>query len=470
MKTATAIWVAVPAIGVVVAAALLGSPQVNSAPDDPYAYLVHFVLTTGVALLAFLSAFLVGSVAADIHDTRVVLLFFALVSIGGFFAEHGLATPDVLVPIDGEIEEHGLGLYQVAGVVSLFAGALFFSLSTRTWGAQARRFLGDRAVMWIGIVTISFIAFDALGLTFHTWFDVLPIGQAPSIWIIAAPTALLFGYAAVQYARSYQLARLPMQWALVMGLGLLATAAIVQAASSPWTWSWWEYHVLMLLGFVSILSGIVFEFSRRRSLRTIMEGLIRVRSLVQSELEYSDTISTLAAATEARDPETHGHTARVAEIAVRIGNAMKLPAERVRVLARAGLLHDIGKLGIPDSILLKNGSLTEAEWEVMRRHPELGHEIVRRAGSLEAESRLIRMHHERLDGHGYAAGLAPTEIPTDARILSVADVYDSLATDRPYRKAFPPERAMEILREEANGHLDPEIVEIWSRIYREYHE
>src|SRR5207253_1091518 len=121
----------------------------------------------------------------------------------------------------------------------------------------------------------------------------------------------------------------------------------------PWTWSWWEYHVLMLLGFLALLGGILFEFSRRRSLRAIMEGIVRLRSLVESELEYSDTISTLAAATEARDPNTRGHTARVAEIAVRLGQEMKLSAERLRVLARAGLLHDIGKLGISDAILLK---------------------------------------------------------------------------------------------------------------------
>jgi HD-GYP domain-containing protein (c-di-GMP phosphodiesterase class II) len=200
-----------------------------------------------------------------------------------------------------------------------------------------------------------------------------------------------------------------------------------------------------------------------------MEGLVRLRGLVQSELEYSDTIATLAAATEARDPATHGHTARVAEIAVRIGQAMKLPDERVRVLARAGLLHDIGKLGIPDAILLKPGPLTEDEWRIMRTHPELGHDIVQRAGSLEAESRLVRMHHERLDGAGYSHGLAGSEIPIDARILSVADVYDALVTHRPYRDGYPSERALELLSEEAGSHLDPAVIDVWTALCPIYH-
>ena len=496
-----ATWVGVPLLGLGILAALLADPERNAAPADRSAYVFHFAITTIVSLLAFLAAFLVGLVAGRIRDTRALLLYLALASIAGFFTEHALGTPDVLIPLERQADVSGglvnpyggdpyggdpygepstdgptfavpvggIGLYQVAGVMSLFAGALFFALSVRSWGSTAHRYLGERAKVWMGAVPLAFVVLIVGGIAFYPAFDGLPIAKQPSVWLLAIPTQLLFLMAAVHYARAYSLARLPMQWALVMGLILLAATSVAQAASPPWTWSWWGYHVLMLLGFLVILGGILYEFSRRRSLRAIMEGLVRLRSLVESELEYSDTISTLAAATEARDPYTRGHTARVAEVAVRIGQEMKLSAERLRVLARAGLLHDIGKLGTPDAILLKPGPLTDEEWHVMRRHPELGHDIVMRAGSLERESRLVRMHHERLDGKGYVAGLPGDEIPLDARILTVADVYDSLVTDRPYRKGYPPDRAMQVLREEAGTHLDPEVVEAWSRIQPRYH-
>lgn len=486
-----ATWVGVPLLGLAILAALLANPERNAAPADHSARLFHFAITTIVSLLAFLSAFLVGLVAGRIRDTRALLLYLALVSIAGFFTAHALGTPDVLIPIDRRADVAGVlvdpyggdpygapftdkpnvtaavggvRLYQVAGVMSLFAGAFLFALSARSWGSTAHRYLGERATTWMGAVPVAFVVLIVGVLVFSQAFDDLPIAKQLSVWLFAIPTQLLFLTAAVHYARAYSLARLPMQWALVMGLILLAATSVAQASSPPWTWSWWGYHVLMLFGFLAILGGILYEFSRRRSLRAIMEGLVRLRSLVESELEYSDTISTLAAATEARDPYTRGHTARVAEVAVRIGQEMKLSAERLRVLARAGLLHDIGKLGTPDAILLKPGPLTDEEWHVMRRHPELGHDIVMRAGSLEQESRLVRMHHERLDGKGYLAGLAGDEIPLDARILTVADVYDSLITDRPYRKRYPPDRAMRVLREEAGDHLDPDVVEAWSRI------
>ena len=154
-----------------------------------------------------------------------------------------------------------------------------------------------------------------------------------------------------------------------------------------------------------------------------------------------------------------GHDRRVANLAMGIGRALGLAAEKQEVLARAGLLHDVGKLGIPPEILYKRGPLTEAEWRVMRTHPELGLAILGATGRFTREMLGVLYHHERMDGAGYPHGLAGEEIPIEARIVAVADTFDVLSTDRPYRPAFSPAEAMVRVQGEAGGHLDPVVVD-----------
>jgi len=132
---------------------------------------------------------------------------------------------------------------------------------------------------------------------------------------------------------------------------------------------------------------------------------------------------------------------------------MELPTDTLRTLARAGLLHDVGKIGIPDAILNKPGPLDADEWTTIKRHPEMGHDILARLPSLQREAQIVIAHHERVDGSGYPRALRGEQIPLEARILAVADTYDVLISDRPYREAFDRERALRILREESGTHL-----------------
>jgi len=195
------------------------------------------------------------------------------------------------------------------------------------------------------------------------------------------------------------------------------------------------------------------------------ELLARVKSLLRmksytDELERAETVVyTLARAIEERDRYTRGHCDRLARYARALGERMGLGHESLAALHRSGIVHDIGKVSVPDSILNKRGPLTQAERKVIQTHPEAGVRICQPLKSFKTVLPIVRSHHERMDGSGYPDGLKGDEIPLTARILAVVDVFDALTTDRPYRRASPPEEALKILEEEVErGWWDPDVV------------
>jgi putative nucleotidyltransferase with HDIG domain len=177
------------------------------------------------------------------------------------------------------------------------------------------------------------------------------------------------------------------------------------------------------------------------------------------EIEQTIAIAALAAAIELHDVGTPGHNARVADLAVSIGRELKLDADALRVLAHAGLLHDLGKLGVSDTILYKSLPLTEIERMDIRRHPGLGLEVLDKIGGLEREKQIIFSHHERLDGSGYPRGLSAEDIPLETRILAVADTYDAMIADRPYRAGVGTPAALASILAERNRTLDARCVD-----------
>jgi putative nucleotidyltransferase with HDIG domain len=193
-----------------------------------------------------------------------------------------------------------------------------------------------------------------------------------------------------------------------------------------------------------------------------------VENLVLYENIYENLLSTLDAlvqAIEAKDSYTRQHSRGVTDIALAMAEDMGCAAEDIDILKVAGPLHDIGKIGIPDHILLKPGKLTPEEYEVIKGHSVKGAEIVGRLGLWEREQQIIRHHHERYDGGGYPDGLAGSDIPLLARILSVADVFDAMASDRVYRRKMAPEAVVDVIRAGAGAQFDPQVVAVFQRLF-----
>ncbi len=193
-----------------------------------------------------------------------------------------------------------------------------------------------------------------------------------------------------------------------------------------------------------------------------------IENLALYENIFENLFATLYAfveTIEARDSYTKQHSIRVSRYATSMAEAMGCTQEDQDKLNVAGSLHDIGKIGIPDSILLKPGRLTDDEYEIIKKHPEIAGNIIGHFGMWADERSIIRHHHERYDGHGYPDGLKGEDIPLLSRILSVADVYDALTTDRSYRKKMPEEKALQIMRENSGTQFDPKLIQIFLDLY-----
>jgi len=185
------------------------------------------------------------------------------------------------------------------------------------------------------------------------------------------------------------------------------------------------------------------------------------RALVELSLAYEATVEGFARALEVRDKEIIGHTHQVTEITARLAGVVGVDKEALPHLRRGALLHDIGKLGIPESIVQKPGPLTTAEWNVIRMHPRIAYDLLSPITYLHPALDIPYCHHERWDGSGYPQGLKGNQIPLSARIFAVVDVWDALISERPFRKAWSEYQASKYIQDRAGSHFDAEIVNIF---------
>lgn len=306
-------------------------------------------------------------------------------------------------------------------------------------------------------------------------------------------------------------------WLLVTGRekikrwGMIAVAAAYQvalvvmftiAADSPyWRESLWVIKLLVFSG-IFLMTVVLSNYFLRQIDRQLIERdkmikelemrqivekeaneeIISINQMVNDqvvkltklsqELEssYINTVNTLARALDSRDRYTHGHSERVAAWSVLIAERYGYAREDVQRIRQAALLHDIGKIGVQDAILRKDGPLDPIELKEMQQHPVFGYEILKDVKHLAPCLKAILHHHERIDGKGYPHGLRGTAIPLDARIIGVADTYDAMTSDRPYRKGMQKDKAIAIIKEVSGTQLDPELVPIFLKLVTEVHE
>jgi HD-GYP domain-containing protein (c-di-GMP phosphodiesterase class II) len=227
-------------------------------------------------------------------------------------------------------------------------------------------------------------------------------------------------------------------------------------------------HVQFLsLGVLSILLALIYTIHPWYIL-LVLVPLALVHMSLQNYMrlrhQAQKTFEKVAQSLGERDPYTGKHSEDVAVIARKIGRELGLAEDEVEQIEAAARVHDIGKISIPDSVLLKPGKLTDEEWEAIKQHPVIGADLLSGLEIYEGSIDIIRHHHEHWDGSGYPDGLKGEQIPLGARIVAVADVYNALTTDRPYRKAYSKTEALEIIRDMSGKELDPQLVEIFLRV------
>jgi HD-GYP domain-containing protein (c-di-GMP phosphodiesterase class II) len=418
---------------------------------DLTAYAPHFWIVGGTSLAALIACAIVVASARSLRETRLLFLSLAFVSIAGIFAVHGLMTP-------GMLEDHLYASVPVSAWLSIIAGSICVALSAMEMPARLDRAIrraGGPIFAWAMIAITSYIT---LSLNVDEWLDWVPVDSRVVQYTSAAAATSMFAFGACRYAQAYLFSRLPSQAAMVVALVLLAEVPPILLWSVTWHLSWWTYHGTYAAAFVVLFAGWALEARRAGSLRAIDDALSMRDALAQLNRGRHAHVLELVDAIEVKDASTHGHVNRVSAYALDIGRRMGLSAGELRSLVLAAQLHDVGKIGVPDAILMKPGRLDDHEFAQVKAHAPRGGAIAERVAALRPLAPVIRAHHERLNGQGYPDGLAGDEIPLLARIIAVADTYDALTSNRPYRQAFSHEAAVAEVTRVTGSELDPECV------------
>jgi HD-GYP domain-containing protein (c-di-GMP phosphodiesterase class II) len=472
---------------------LLPDPQFDAPRSHFTIVLITSCLLAGVAGLMAVAAI-------QVRDLRVFFLALAFLGIAGIFVTHALTTPRALIPLRNPWV--GFSAY-----LGLLVGAACLAFSTARWPRRVERRIIARQGHYFAVAIAALLLYNLVavrtsllppkvtvsvpaaapatasydagegygGLSAHPLHTTpaapamaggpfVPLADKALQRGIAGVTLLLLGLTLWRYLRRYRLAPSPLVAGLMAAAIFLAQAQLVMATTAMWRASWWTYHLLIFAAFVAAALGLAGEYARSGSLAGVVEGLLLRDSIRQLEHGFAEVIVALVGAVEAKDPYTRGHTQRVAELAVLIAQELRLSPEGVRTVGQAAILHDIGKIAVPDAILNKPGPLSAEEFAVVKEHPSRGHAMITGIKSLRRELGGVRSHHERLDGSGYPDGLRGEAIPLEARIIAVADVYDALTSRRPYRDAWSPAQALATVEAEAGTKLDARCVAALRRV------
>ena len=409
----------------------------------------HFWIVFVAALVAAAAAAGLTGAGVRRRDGRTALIGTAFSTMTAMLAVHGLATPGVLAGPNGVVA--------LAGACSLPAGAAVLAL-TALPGLRSTRRMTPLLVLQ-AVLAAGVLALGAAGLLWPTLVPAVPSAGSTGAIVLMILGVTLFGLLANRALRTFALTRRSADLVVAVGCAWLALASIATLTSVPASLGFYLGHALELAGVVLLCIPAALDVRRGGASRPLV-GDLRAADVVASEEAYLGVrVRALMVRLSEHDGSTEGHSRRVALLAVQVGEALGLPPATLRHLAVGGLLHDIGKLAVAGQILRKPGGLTDAEYVAVKRHPEAGERLLSELGGFPgAVHRLVGQHHERLDGGGYPRGLRGCELAVGPRILAVCDVYDALVSDRVYRNAWTPERALELLRAESGTAFDDTCV------------
>jgi hypothetical protein len=316
-----------------------------------------------------------------------------------------------------------------------------------------------RIVIGLQLCVLTVVtAFGVAGLLRPELIPLIPLQVEPWVYVVLFPVAGVYGWIAWRAYRTYQLTSRRADLTVAVGLVWLGCSIIFYLLSETWTFQFWAAHLLEAFGFVAVAGAVAVDVARQAPSHHLYRRIAGSDLLESEEQLLGGYVRSLTATMELRDPSTREHSRRVAALAVRVGMQLDLAPAALRRLAIAGLLHDIGKLQVPEQILNKPERLTDEEFAVIRTHPRRGADLLAHLGGFERELPIVLAHHERFGGGGYPSGVAGEQIPLEARVLSVCDVYDALISSRAYREPWPHHRAIAQLVSESGTAFDPACV------------
>ena len=414
------------------------------------------VYTVGFsAFVAVIAAVGLTAVGARRGDTRTMIVGTAFAVMAGLLALHGFSTPGVWFGNNGVVA--------ITGGATLPAGAIVLVFSVLPLPRVLRN-----VVPYLIVEAFLLAAILALGISALVWPSLLPQVPAPGgrdALALLAVGMVAFALVTWRAVRTFLLTRRVLDLAVAVGLVWLATALVPALTMDYRYLGWWIGHEDELDGILVIGVAVAIDLARAAQSRPLAGDLTAVELVASEDLFLGSQVRALTVTLAEKDEYTERHTRRVALRAVQVGDELGLSRGRLRTLAIGGLVHDIGKLAIPDAILKKPGPLDDDEYAVVKQHAERGYRLLTELGGFsDAVRELVRDHHERLDGKGYPRGLTAGQLTLDARILAVCDVYDALISKRVYRDAWSEQNAIDYLRAETGTAFDERCVEALARV------
>ncbi|MGN6797380.1 MAG: HD-GYP domain-containing protein [Gaiellaceae bacterium] len=414
------------------------------------------VYTVGFsALVAAIAAVGLTAVGARRGDTRTMVVGTAFAVMAGLLALHGFSTPGVWFGNNGVVA--------ITGGATLPAGAVVLVFSVLPLPRVLRNVLP-----FLLVETALLAVIIALGVLALVWPSLLPPVPAPGgrdALALLAVGMIAFGLVTLRAVRTFLLTRRVLDLAVAVGLVWLATALVPALTQDYRYLGWWIGHEVELDGILVIGIAVAIDLARAAQSRPLAGDLTAAELVASEDLFLGSQVRALTVRLAEKDEYTERHTRRVALRAVQVGDELGLSRSRLRTLAIGGLVHDIGKLAIPDEILKKPGPLDDEEYAAVKEHAERGYRLLTELGGFSDGIRdLVRDHHERLDGKGYPRGLSAGQLTLDARILAVCDVYDALISKRVYRDAWSEQNAIDYLRAETGTAFDEQCVEALARV------